>query len=320
MRLNGFHDIIIAGEKQATRSGICFSAMVNEQTSDEIGQEALKARVASSMTIDAVLAHSICRRKTRDERERGPGMDTFMDKIAQRKKAQGMIDANAAADAANMEKLKRQVNEYELLLQEMRKVNLKTAENAGQMSKAIQAGIEKIEAFQADNAAHAGQEKILSEIKGQLELLLAEVKLQNETLSAEIKKQNETLSADIKKQNETLSADIKKQNETLSAGIKEQQETLSGEMKEQMEAFLPELKKKVEEASKQSEDFFHKESVKVYRNVQAAMTEELNKQTEALTALQKESGKRQKAVLPLTIIILLLILADIAVRFNVKLF
>ena len=92
------------------------------------------------------------------------------------------------------------------------------------------------------------------------------------------------------------------------------------EMKEQMEAFLPELKKKVEEASKQSEDFFHKESVKVYRNVQAAMTEELNKQTEALTALQKESGKRQKAVLPLTIIILLLILADIAVRFNVKLF
>lgn len=237
-------------------------------------------------------------------------MDTFMDKFAQRKKAQGMIDANAAADAANMEKLKRQVNEYELLLQEMRKVNLKTAENAGQMSKAIQAGIEKIEAFQADNAAHAGQEKILSEIKGQLEILLAEVKLQNETLSV-----------DIKKQNETLSADIKKQNETLSAGIKEQQETLSEEIKEQMEAFLPELKKKVEEASKQSEDFFHKESVKVYRNVQAAMTEELNKQTEALTTLQKESGKKQKAVLPLTIVILLLILADIAVHlFNVKLF
>ena len=77
MRLNGFRDIIIAGEKQATRSGICFSAMVNEQTSDEIGQEALKARVASSMTIDAVLAHSICRRKTRDERERGPGDGYF---------------------------------------------------------------------------------------------------------------------------------------------------------------------------------------------------------------------------------------------------
>lgn len=258
-------------------------------------------------------------------------MDTFMDKFTQRKKAQGMIDANAAADAAKMDKLQRQVNEYELLMQEMRKVNLKTADNARQMSRAIQAGIEKIEAFQADNTAHTGQEKTLSEIKGQLEMLLAEVKKQNETFTAEMRKQNEAFSAEMRKQSETLSVEMGKyealsaemgtQNEMLSGEIKKQQETLSGEMKGQLETFLPELKKQVEEASKQSEDFFHKESVKVYRNVQAAMTEELNKQTEALTALQKESGKKQKAVLPLTIIILLLLLADIAVHlFNVTLF
>lgn len=258
-------------------------------------------------------------------------MDTFMDKFTQRKKAQGMIDANAAADAAKMDKLQRQVNEYELLMQEMRKVNLKTADNARQMSRAIQAGIEKIEAFQADNTAHTGQEKTLSEIKGQLEMLLAEVKKQNETFTAEMRKQNEAFSAEMRKQSETLSVEMGKyealsaemgtQNEMLSGEIKKQQETLSGEMKGQLETFLPELKKQVEEASKQSEDFFHKESVKVYRNVQAAMAEELNKQTEALTASQKESGKKQKAVLPLTIIILLLLLADIAVHlFNVTLF
>lgn len=258
-------------------------------------------------------------------------MDTFMDKFTQRKKAQGMIDANAAADAAKMDKLQRQVNEYELLMQEMRKVNLKTADNARQMSRAIQAGIEKIEAFQADNTAHTGQEKTLSEIKGQLEMLLVEVKKQNETFTAEMRKQNEAFSAEMRKQSETLSVEMGKyealsaemgtQNEMLSGEIKKQQETLSGEMKGQLETFLPELKKQVEEASKQSEDFFHKESVKVYRNVQAAMAEELNKQTEALTASQKESGKKQKAVLPLTIIILLLLLADIAVHlFNVTLF
>ena len=34
-----------AKEKQATQSGICFSCGINEQTSDEIGQRALKARV-----------------------------------------------------------------------------------------------------------------------------------------------------------------------------------------------------------------------------------------------------------------------------------
>lgn len=248
-------------------------------------------------------------------------MDTFMDKFAQRKRAQGMIDANAAADAAKMEMLQRQVNEYELLLQEMRKVNLKTAENAGQMSKVIQAGIEKIEAFQTDNAAQAEQEKTLSEIKGQLEALLTEIKKQNEVFPLEIQQQKEMFSGKIKTQQEVLSGEIKTQQEVLSGEIKAQKEALSGEVKSQLEAFLPELKKQMEEASRRSEDFFHKESVKVYRNVQAAMTEELSKQTEALTALQKESGKKQKGVLPLTIIVLLLLLVDIAVHlFNFTLF
>ena len=39
------NDIITAGEKQAPQSGICFSAVINEQTSDEIGQGAPQARV-----------------------------------------------------------------------------------------------------------------------------------------------------------------------------------------------------------------------------------------------------------------------------------
>lgn len=281
-------------------------------------------------------------------------MDTFMDKFAQRKRAQGMIDANAAADAAKMEKLQRQVNEYELILQEMRKVNLKTAENAGQMNKAIQAGIEKIEAFQADHAAQAEQEKLLSEIRGQMDVLLAEMEKQNElfpmeikkqqeafseeskrqqgafsgeskkqqeAFSEEMKKQQEMFSGEIKKQQEMFFGEIKKQQETFSGEIKDQQEAFSGEIKSQLEAFLPEIRKQVEGASRQSEDFFHKESVKVYRNVQAAMMEELGKQTETLAELQKESGKKQKAVLPLTIMILLLLLADIAVHlFNFTLF
>jgi len=105
-------------------------------------------------------------------KEKGAGkMDTFMDKFAQRKKAQGMIDANVAADAAKMEKLQKQVNEYELLLQEMRKVNLKTAENAGQMRKVLQTWMERLEALQIENAAQAERDQILSEIKNRLEEL-----------------------------------------------------------------------------------------------------------------------------------------------------
>ena len=42
-----FYDIIPAEEKQATRSVICFSAGINEQRSDEIGQEARQRAFAS---------------------------------------------------------------------------------------------------------------------------------------------------------------------------------------------------------------------------------------------------------------------------------
>ena len=45
MKIQDFYDIIIAEEKQAPQSGICFSAMINEQMSDGIGQRALKVRV-----------------------------------------------------------------------------------------------------------------------------------------------------------------------------------------------------------------------------------------------------------------------------------
>lgn len=236
-----------------------------------------------------------------------------MDKFAQRKKAQGMIDANAAADTAKMEKLRNQINEYEHLLQEMRKVNLRTAENVDKMRKAIQTGVEKLEAFQTENAAQAEKDKVLLEIKSQMEEALAALKEQQDRLAGEMKEQQDR-----------LAGEMKEQQAALFEGVKKQQAALAGEVKKQPEAFSEEIKRQLEEAFRQSEDFFHKESVKVYRNVQAAMTEELGKQTEALSAVQKESGKRQKAMLPLTVVILLLLLADIALQllqvFHVTLF
>ena len=96
-------------------------------------------------------------------------MDTFMDKLMQQRTAQGMIEANSAADAAKMEMLQRQMSGYEMLLQEMRKINLKTVENTEQMQKAIQASFQKIESFQADNNAQAATEEFLTEMKKQLE-------------------------------------------------------------------------------------------------------------------------------------------------------
>lgn len=164
-------------------------------------------------------------------------MDTFMDKIVQKRNAQGLINANAAADAAKMEMLQRQVTEYDTLLQEMRKVNLKTVENAEQMQKVIQASLQKIEAYEM-------------------------------------------------KQDDSLRKD----------------------------ELLADMKKQMEEAFQNSDDFMHKECVKVYRNVQASMTEEFGKQTEAIANRQQESAQGQKGLFPLSLLTILLVVADILIH------
>ncbi len=162
-------------------------------------------------------------------------MDTFTDKLMQQKRtAQEMIEANSAADTAKMEMLQCQMSGYEMLLQEMRKINLKTVENTEQMQKAIQAGIQKIESLQADNNAQAATEEVLTEMKKQLE------------------------------------------------------------------------------------DSFHKECIKVYRNVQASMIDEMDKQAAAIAAKQQENGKKQKLILPVAVITMLLVAADILIHlFNI---
>ncbi|MBQ6807435.1 MAG: hypothetical protein IJO97_08400 [Lachnospiraceae bacterium] len=173
----------------------------------------------------------------------GKMMDTFMDKLAQKMNAQEMIKANSAADAAKMEQLQNQVMEYENLLQEMRKVNLKTVENAEQVKQIVQESLQKIEEIQ-----------------------------------------------------------------------------VAADSTEEREALVAEVKKQLEEAFKQSNDFQHKENVKVYRNVQAAMVEELNKQTETIVAKQQENNKKQKALVPLSVCIILLVIIDIVMNlFNITL-
>ncbi|MBD5392668.1 MAG: hypothetical protein HDR71_00045 [Lachnospiraceae bacterium] len=60
------NDIITAGEKQAPQSGICFSAVINEQTSDEIGQGAPQARVCE------------CKRRRQEKNKRRKAAFVFL--------------------------------------------------------------------------------------------------------------------------------------------------------------------------------------------------------------------------------------------------
>lgn len=58
----------------------------------------------------------------------------------------------------------------------------------------------------------------------------------------------------------------------------------------------------LEECFKQSNEFVHKENVKVYRNVQAVVVDELKNQTEALMKESRKLDKKVNAVLVLSVL------------------
>ncbi len=163
-------------------------------------------------------------------------MDTFIDKLSQKKNAQGMILANMSAEAAKMERLQNQMQTYDELMQEIRQVNLKTAENLSDVQKTLKEYLARLEALQAVQEKNDGDPQAFEQLK---ELL--------------------------------------------------------------------------EEKFKQSDEFLHRENVKVYRNVQAAVTDELNKQTDELKKSQAQN-RTGKAVLPVCVMTLIAVLADIVIH------
>lgn len=183
-------------------------------------------------------------------------MDTFIDKLAQKRNAQEMIRANMTAEAEKMEQLQSQMKAYDELMQEVRQVNLKTAENVSEVQDALRDCIARLEDMQA-------QEKAARE----------------------------------------------------AAGSREAAERLeeAGKREKANEQALLQLKELLEEKFRQSDDFLHKENVKVYRNVQAAVVEELNKQTEEIKNCQIQN-RGSRAVLPVSVLILLGVIADILIQ------
>lgn len=67
-------------------------------------------------------------------------MDSFMDKIAQKFTAQDMIKANTAAEEKEMERLRKQVAEYDERLNELRRLNQENLVTAEQLRKLVTQG------------------------------------------------------------------------------------------------------------------------------------------------------------------------------------
>lgn len=195
------------------------------------------------------------------------GMDNFMDKLAQKLTAQEMITANSAAEVEEVQMLKSQIVEYNACLSKLQETNDEIKKNnerlgklvseniAPQISRLIDESTAKIEKAALDGTSKLEGAKIDT---AEIERLVQESKEKIKLIAEESLKKIEEIQ---------ISMD---------------------------DDGTDELKQSLEEKLDGSKDYVHRECVKVYRNVQAVVTEESGKQTEQLENSTQKVYKKVK--------------------------
>ena len=260
-------------------------------------------------------------------------MDNFMDKLAQKLNAQEMIRANSTADAEKMKMMQMQIEDYDAALQEIRKLGLKHAENVDKFNILVEEANQKIEELAKESIDKIGAVQIkddeISQVKvklGELEKLLQA----DQKEMQEIAKKVGVLSQKNEENFHVIEAFSQKNEENfhkIEAFTKKNEENFHrmAEFAQRNEENLHKIDeltqksdeafRKTEELFKKNEEYVHSEDVKVYRNVQAVIVEESEKQAETAAKGQRENGKKNKALIAIGIISLIGILANVFLNF-----
>lgn len=218
-------------------------------------------------------------------------MDTFMDKLAQRLNAQEMIKANTSAEAAETTRLKEQNTMYEALF---KKVQESSAQSEAGVAKLEQGAVSI-----ADSAEKVEQ--------GAVKIAESAEKVEQGALKV-------SESAEKAEQNAI------RVEELISAALAKIAEIQQGEQNtEELNALLEELKQVQEEKFENLTDHVHKENVKVYRNVQAVVVEELAKSNDLNAKKLASTSRKVTFVLVLSLLTMLVSAAGLAFQILVYL-
>ena len=209
-------------------------------------------------------------------------MDMFMDKLAQKLTAQEIIRANTSADTEELNRLRNQIAEYNECLTKLQRL--------------IDEGSEKFQAIQMSGAALDGSMKDdIEKVSTSLQQDMSEIM---ERLGGVNKSVEESLSAS----NEPVLAAL--------TGLEAKLQELDGKLEEKAGETLPERQDDIEES-------VHKECVKVYRNVQAVVLAESEKQKEAIASSVSGTsnvGKKVSTVLKVSVAALIFSVLSIALQ------
>lgn len=209
-------------------------------------------------------------------------MDNFMDRLAQKLSSQEVIKANAQAEAAELKRLRTQLGAYEECLAEMKAVNQKNEQLLGQAQETE--GKSRTHLEQAQESAR--QMEALRERMDQTEQ-------ERSRLAAARAQQIDELHGKLHQLVEDGLDKI--------AAIPEEDGEARKKQMEEIRAALEESQKRVSELFAESDEFVHKENVKVYRNVQAVIVDELKAQTEQLLGKQQQAQSRSQGLKKLVI-------------------
>lgn len=149
-------------------------------------------------------------------------MDNFMDRLTKRFNAGELIQANGEAEARENERLRKQTAEYEKMMQEIRRLNLKTVEVSEQVSQMLSCGIEQLEEYEAK--LHG----LIKEEETDKTEAAADAQQINQAITQELAQQKKELDLQIAGMQELMDAQLKNLQDSMGVQLSGADEKLLG--------------------------------------------------------------------------------------------
>lgn len=149
-------------------------------------------------------------------------MDNFMDRLTKRFNAGELIQANGEAEARENERLRKQTAEYEKMMQEIRRLNLKTVEVSEQVSQMLSCGIEQLEAYEVK--FHG----LIKEEETDKTEAAADAQQINQVITQELAQQKKELDLQIAGMQELMDAQLKNLQDSMGVQLSGADEKLLG--------------------------------------------------------------------------------------------
>ena len=218
-------------------------------------------------------------------------MDTFMDKLASKINAQEMIRANSSAEAKENERLSQEVEEYRQCLQEMRQISLQNSATADEIAELVKTSMDKIAAIQAESGK---SDDVVVVMQNNLNEMLNAIRMNSDKLVSVVSGNADKVMSAVEGSSDKVMNALEGSTDKIVSNVIAELQAGNDEFKEALKAeIIAEVKKEL----KGQEEIVHKECVKVYRNVQAVVTEESEKQTGEIVAAQSKGSKRATAAM-----------------------